>query len=78
MAAATATPASPEPGSDGCVRLARGQTAREAQPVVRLEQLRLVADVVPRVVEDPRVDGLPRLEPLDEAPRLVGSVPVGQ
>src|SRR5947209_6789044 len=58
------------------IRRALRQPGPTAEPVVGVEQLRVVADVVPASGEAIGVDGLALVEPGDEAARLVGVVPL--
>ena len=57
----------------GAVALAGRQAGGGAQAVVCFEQLLVVPDVVPGVVEQPAVHRLVPLQPADEAARLVGA-----
>src|SRR3954447_20731867 len=58
-------------GSVEAVRRARGQTGEPSQPVVRLEQLRPIPDVVPGALEAIAVDRLALREPAQEAAGIV-------
>src|SRR6266545_1844169 len=54
------------------------QPRAAAIAVVRLQQLRPVADVEPLAGEAIAVDGRPRVEPGDEVAGLIGRIPLGE
>ena len=60
--------------SRGCTRSRGRNPAATAEAVVRLEQLLVVPDVVPALVEHPTEDRLVALQPADEPAGLVGAV----